>query len=41
MGIILSGSPYSVHDENAPFIDFNSFDNIPLLGICYGAQLIA
>ncbi len=40
-GVILSGSPFSVHDDNAPFIDFNFFDEIPVLGICYGAQLIA
>ena len=40
-GIILSGSPHSVHDENAPTLDSAIFDlNIPMLGICYGFQLI-
>jgi GMP synthase (glutamine-hydrolysing) len=41
-GIVLSGSPCSVLDKEAPFIDINQFmENIPVLGICYGAQLIA
>ncbi|OFX69445.1 MAG: glutamine-hydrolyzing GMP synthase [Bacteroidetes bacterium GWE2_29_8] len=40
-GIILSGSPYSVNDKNSPRIDFSKFPEVPLLGICYGAQLIA
>ena len=40
-GVILSGSPSSVHDKNPPKVDFNLFNNIPVLGICYGAQLIA
>jgi len=41
-GVILSGSPYSVLDEGAPFIDTDQYiGNIPILGICYGAQLIA
>jgi GMP synthase (glutamine-hydrolysing) len=41
-GVILSGSPYSVLDEGAPFIDTDQYTgNIPVLGICYGAQLIA
>lgn len=42
-GIILSGSPYSVNDPEAPRIDLNLFveKDIPVLGICYGAQLIA
>ncbi len=40
-GIILSGSPYSVNDPNAPNIDTNQFKGIvPVLGICYGAQLM-
>ncbi|MDP2301181.1 MAG: glutamine-hydrolyzing GMP synthase [Ignavibacteria bacterium] len=40
-GIILSGGPLSVYDEGAPSIDSEIFDlNIPLLGICYGLQLI-
>jgi len=41
-GIILSGSPYSVSEESAPKIDLlNDLPSVPLLGICYGAQLIA
>ncbi|MDQ3072419.1 MAG: glutamine-hydrolyzing GMP synthase [Bacteroidota bacterium] len=41
-GIILSGSPFSVTQPNAPRIHFNEKDSpIPVLGICYGAQLIA
>ncbi len=41
-GVILSGSPFSVHQENAPAMDAANYSNkIPLLGICYGAQLIA
>ncbi|MGI8950913.1 MAG: glutamine-hydrolyzing GMP synthase [Chitinophagaceae bacterium] len=39
-GIILSGSPFSVNEENAPRIDVISFiQQAPVLGICYGAQL--
>lgn len=41
-GIILSGSPFSVNDQNAPVIDVKAIvKNIPVLGICYGAQLTA
>lgn len=41
-GVILSGSPFSVRDEAAPKIDFSIFRNkVPVLGICYGAQLMA
>lgn len=41
-GIILSGSPYSVRQEDAPFFDFSKYHtNLPLLGVCYGAQHIA
>ena len=41
-GIILSGSPFSVNDDNAPFIDINNLiEKLPVLGICYGAQLAA
>jgi GMP synthase (glutamine-hydrolysing) len=39
-GIILSGSPFSVNDLNAPTVDIPSFiQNTPVLGVCYGAQL--
>lgn len=40
IGIILSGSPCSVLQENAPDIDLGVFGSLPKLGICYGAQLI-
>jgi len=40
-GVILSGSPCSVRDEDAPDVSFNVFGDLPVLGICYGAQLIA
>ncbi len=41
-GIIFSGSPFSVRQEDAPQIDFLQFHNKwPLLGVCYGAQYIA
>lgn len=41
MGLILSGSPFSVHDNKAPSIDLNEYKGIPVLGICYGAQMVA
>jgi GMP synthase (glutamine-hydrolysing) len=41
-GIILSGSPFSVNDENNPSIAIESFiEKVPVLGVCYGAQLTA
>ncbi|MCK9426567.1 MAG: glutamine-hydrolyzing GMP synthase [Ignavibacteriaceae bacterium] len=41
-GIILSGGPMSVYDEDAPDINLEIFSlNIPILGICYGLQLLA
>jgi len=41
-GVILSGSPFSVNDANAPKPDVKAMaDRLPILGICYGAQLIA
>jgi len=41
-GIILSGSPFSVRDSNAPQIDLTKLKNIyPILGVCYGAQYLA
>jgi GMP synthase (glutamine-hydrolysing) len=40
--IILSGGPKSVHVEPAPAIDPEIYDaGVPVLGICYGAQLLA
>ncbi|WP_298732167.1 glutamine-hydrolyzing GMP synthase [uncultured Chitinophaga sp.] len=41
-GIILSGSPFSVNEANAPNVDIAAMaDKVPVLGICYGAQLMA
>ena len=40
-GIILSGSPCSVRDAGSPDVDLNQFGKLPVLGVCYGAQLMA
>jgi len=41
-GVILSGSPASVHDSDAPVTDLSPLRRkVPLLGVCYGAQLMA
>lgn len=41
-GLILSGSPHSVREENAPQVDLSLFrGKIPILGVCYGAQWLA
>lgn len=40
--VIISGSPFSVRDENAPDIDYKKiYGKVPLLGVCYGAQFLA
>ena len=42
IGVILSGSPYSVHDPEAFKVDLSQFvGRVPVLGICYGAQFIS
>jgi GMP synthase (glutamine-hydrolysing) len=42
LGIIFSGGPASVHVDDAPSIDPAVYDaGLPILGICYGAQLVA
>ena len=42
LGVVLSGSPHSVRDENAPQPDLSAIvDQVPLLGVCYGAQYLA
>ncbi len=41
-GIILSGSPFSVNDPNAPEVNIKALhEKLPVLGVCYGAQLTA
>ncbi len=42
IGVILSGSPYSVHDPEAFKVDLSQFiGKVPVLGICYGAQFLS
>lgn len=42
IGVILSGSPYSVHDKEAFRVDLSRLiGRYPVLGICYGAQFIS
>ncbi len=42
IGVILSGSPYSVHDKKAFKVDLSKIvGKYPVLGICYGAQFIS
>ncbi len=41
-GVILSGSPFSVHDAESPKPDLNKIKGkLPLLGVCFGAQYMA
>lgn len=41
-GVVLSGSPFSVRDENFPVPDLSLIKGkLPLLGVCYGAQFLA
>ena len=41
-GVILSGSPFSVRDKNAPIPNLEGIKGkLPLLGVCYGAQHLA
>src|SRR5690606_2566449 len=41
-GVILSGSPFSIHDEGHPVPDLSQFrGNVPVLAVCYGAQFLA
>jgi GMP synthase (glutamine-hydrolysing) len=40
VGVILSGSPYSVYDSDSPHVDPEVFElGVPILGICYGLQV--
>ncbi|MCR4680071.1 MAG: glutamine-hydrolyzing GMP synthase [Bacteroidales bacterium] len=42
IGVILSGSPFSVYDERAFKVDLSGIrGRLPILGICYGAQFMA
>ncbi len=41
-GVILSGSPFSTRAKDAPMVDLSAYrSNVPILGVCYGAQLLA
>jgi len=40
-GVILSGSPFSVHDPSAPQPELDVYKDLPLLGVCFGAQHLA
>ncbi|MBR2647432.1 MAG: glutamine-hydrolyzing GMP synthase [Sediminibacterium sp.] len=41
-GVILSGSPFSVNEEKAPEVPILAYiSKVPVLGVCYGAQLTA
>lgn len=41
-GVVLSGSPFSVRDENAPHPDLTNIKGkLPILGVCYGAQYLS
>ena len=41
-GVILSGSPCSVNETDAPLVDIRAIaEKVPVLGVCYGAQLTA
>jgi len=41
-GVILSGSPFSVLDAKAPQVDLDQFKaKLPVLGVCYGAQMLS
>jgi len=41
-GVILSGSPFSVYDEDSPVPDLDQYrGKLPLLGVCFGAQFMA
>ncbi len=40
-GVILSGSPFSVYDPESPKPDLSIFGELPVLGVCFGAQYIA
>ncbi|MDY0102969.1 MAG: glutamine-hydrolyzing GMP synthase [Lentimicrobium sp.] len=41
-GVVLSGSPFSVRDADAPYPDLSKIQGkVPLLAVCYGAQFLA